>query len=81
LILLLSVATSIDALAVGISLSLLGASIIFPAAIIGVVCFVLSSVGAAISSRLTDVFGDRLKIIGGIILIAIGLRILIEHLV
>lgn len=80
-VLLLSIATSIDALAVGISISLLDTPIVFPAAIIGVVCFVLSSAGVAISSRLTAVFGNRLKIIGGVILIAIGLKILVEHLV
>ncbi len=79
-LLLLSIATSIDALAVGISLSLLGVSITIPAVMIGTVCFALSSMGAAISSRLAKIFGNRLKIVGGLILIAIGLRILIEHL-
>ncbi len=77
---LLSIATSIDALAVGISLSLLNVEIIAPAIIIGVVCFIFSSLGVAISSKLAKIFGNKLKIVGGLILIAIGFRILLEHL-
>jgi len=80
-LLLLSIATSIDALAIGISLSLIGEAIALPAIVTGIVCFTLSSLGAALGSRLAKLFGNRLKIIGGMILIAIGLRVLLEHLV
>lgn len=80
ILMLLSIATSIDALAVGISLSLLNVDILIPALIIGAVCFAFSSMGVAISSRLAKIFGNKLKVVGGLILIAIGLRILLEHL-
>lgn len=79
-LLVLSVATSIDALAVGLSLSLLEVEILLPAAIIAVVCFALSTAGALGSGRLGRLFGSRVRLLGGAILILIGLRILIEHL-
>jgi putative Mn2+ efflux pump MntP len=79
-LLALAVATSIDALAVGLSFSILEVQILIPAAIIGVVCFCLSSMAALASSRLGALFGSRVKLLGGSILILIGLRILLEHL-
>jgi putative Mn2+ efflux pump MntP len=76
----LSVATSIDALAVGLSLAVLGVDIWYPALVIGLVALTFTAVGLHLGKRLGAVFGRRMEIIGGAILIAIGLRILIEHL-
>lgn len=79
-LLLLSVATSIDALAVGFSFSLLKAPILLPAAIIGVVCFLMTAVGMSFGKGLARIFGRKVEILGGLVLIAIGVKILIEHL-
>ena len=77
----LSVATSIDALAVGLSLAMIGVAIWQPSVIIGVVTAVLSLIGIAIGGRLGARFGPTVEIIGGLILIAIGIRIVVTHLV
>ena len=77
---ILSVATSIDALAVGISLAVLIAPIIFPSLVIGLVTFALSSFGLLAGSKLGERFGKRMEIVGGVILIGIGLQVLISHL-
>lgn len=78
---LLSVAVSIDALAVGLSLGVLGISVWYPAFVIGLVTGILSLVAL----RLGQTFGSRLgkpvEIVGGIVLIGIGLRIAISHLI
>jgi putative Mn2+ efflux pump MntP len=79
-LLLLSIATSIDALAVGLSFSFLRISVVIPIAIIGLVAFLFSFAGVMVSSKLGSVVGNRIRILGGLILIAIGLRILIEHI-
>lgn len=77
---LLSIATSIDALAIGFSLSLLGVSIWTPALVIGLVAGVLTVTGMLLGRRLGDRWGARVEIVGGVILIGIGLKILFEHL-
>jgi manganese efflux pump family protein len=77
---LLSVATSIDALAVGLSLAMLGTSILLPALVIGVITAVLTAMGMAGGRRLGVLWGRRVEALGGLILIGIGLRILFEHL-
>ncbi|NLX50639.1 MAG: manganese efflux pump [Deltaproteobacteria bacterium] len=79
-LLLLSIATSIDALAVGFSFSLLKEPILFPALIIGLVCFVMTAVGMIFGKALARIFGRKVEILGGLVLIAIGVRILVEHL-
>lgn len=79
-LLLLSLATSIDALAVGFSLSLLSISIISPAIIIGLVTFLLSFAGVFIGKKFGHFLESKIEMAGGIILIAIGVKILIEHL-
>ena len=79
ILIMLSVATSIDALAIGLSLSFLGSSIIEPAIIIGIVTFSLSLLGVYIGKKF-GVYFEKIGILGGIILIIIGLRILFEHL-
>jgi putative Mn2+ efflux pump MntP len=79
-LLALSFATSIDALAVGITLSLLRTPILFAVTIIGIVTFGLSYCGVALGKRFGHFFESKVEIIGGLILIAIGLKILVEHL-
>jgi putative Mn2+ efflux pump MntP len=79
-VLTLSVATSIDALMVGLSFAFLQISILDPILIIGLVTFSLSLLGFFFGCRLGDFFGNKIKIIGGLILIGIGIRILLEHL-
>lgn len=79
-LLMLAVATSIDAFAVGLSLSFLGAAIVAPALVIGAVTFVFSAGGVYIGARAGHFFENRIEIAGGAILILIGLKILMEHL-
>ncbi len=76
-LLLLAIATSIDALAVGITFSLLKVNVVEPAIIIGIVTFVISIIGVYSGNKLGDMFGNKIEIIGGIILIGIGVKILI----
>ena len=78
-LLILSVATSIDALAVGLSLSFIEASIIIPAIIIGIITFFFSFLGVLIGKKSGRYF-EKIGVLGGVILVAIGIRILIEHL-
>ncbi len=80
MLILLSVATSLDALAVGLSLAMMGADIVPISVLIGVVSSVLSVVGLLFGAKLGEKFGKRMEIIGGIILIGIGLRVLTSHL-
>ena len=77
---LLSIATSIDALAVGFSLSVIGVSIWMPALVIGLVAGVLTIAGMLLGGRIGNRWGSRVEIFGGVVLIAIGIKILIEHL-
>ena len=76
----LSVATSIDALAVGISLAMISVPAIYPSVVIGLVTFGLSSFGLMAGNKLGEKFGKRMEVLGGVILIGIGLRILIGDL-
>lgn len=77
---MLSVATSIDALAVGISLSLLGGSIWSAAAIIGLVAAALTLVGMFCGKSLGVRFGHRMGLAGGLVLLAIGIKIVAPRL-
>jgi len=77
---MLAIATSIDALAVGLSLSFLKVAIILPAVIIGIITFFLSFLGVYIGKNLGHFFERKIEIIGGLILIGIGIKILVEHL-
>ncbi len=79
-LLVLAIATSIDALMVGLSFAFLQTSIAVPIAVIGAVTFGLSFVGFYFGCGLGKRFGHRIKIAGGVVLILIGLRILLEHL-
>ncbi len=76
----LSVATRIDALAVGLSLAMVGSTIVVPAIVIGIVAASFTTFGMIIGRRLSTVWGSRVEVVGGLILIGIGLKILIEHL-
>lgn len=78
--LVLAVATSIDALAVGISLAMTGDDIMTSAVVIGVVTFLISASGVKIGSLFGDRFGKKAELVGGVILILIGLRVLLDHL-
>lgn len=77
---MLAVATSIDAFAVGLSLAMLNVQILYPSIVIGVVTGSLSLVGLLAGHRLGMLFGKRMEIVGGIILVGIGLRVLMTHL-
>jgi manganese efflux pump family protein len=79
-VLVLSVATSIDALAVGVTLSLVTQSIFAAVTAIGVITFVLSYAGVEFGRRTRHFVENKIEIAGGLILIAIGLKILIAHL-
>lgn len=78
-LLVLSVATSIDALAVGLGFAFLNISIVAPVLVIGTVTFSLSLIGGLVGSELFRRFENRVQIVGGLILIGIGLKLLIEH--
>ncbi len=77
---LLALATSIDAFCVGISLSLLCASILLPVIVIGSITFFLSLISVYVGKKLGDVLRNKVEFLGGVILICIGFKILIEHL-
>jgi putative Mn2+ efflux pump MntP len=77
---LLSIATSVDALAVGLSLALVGSSIVVPAIVIGVVAGSLTVVGMLLGRRIGIFWGKRVEVIGGLVLVAIGVQIVIKHL-
>jgi len=77
---MLSIATSIDALAVGFSLALLGVDIWFPALIIGITAAVLTVAGMCLGQKVGALWGRRVEIAGGIVLFIIGIKILAEHL-
>ena len=77
---LLAIATSIDALAVGVSMAFMNVPVLASAVVIGVVAFVLSLVGGLVGKRLGGLFQRRAELVGGLVLIAIGVKILIEHL-
>ena len=79
-LLVLSIATSIDALVIGITLSLITTSIGVAVAAIGMITFVLSYLGVLIGKRFGHFFENKIEIAGGLILIALGVKILVEHL-
>jgi manganese efflux pump family protein len=79
-LIVLSIATSIDALAVGFSIALLSIPILLPALLIGLVTFLLSFLATHMGRRLNLRFGKRMEIVGGLVLGLIGLRILLAHL-
>lgn len=79
-LLLLSVATSVDALVVGVSFSLLKLSLLTTITVIGAVTFALCLPAVWLGRRLGERMAKRAEVLGGVALIAIGLKILVEHL-
>ena len=75
----LSVATSIDALAVGLSLALLNVQIVTASIVIGIVAAGMTLLGMKFGRALGDRFGHRMELIGGLILVAIGVNIVLNH--
>lgn len=80
-LLILSVATSIDALAVGLSFAFLKIYIATPIIVIGTVTFLLSFIGVFAGNKFGHFLEKKIEITGGLILIGIGIKILLEHLV
>jgi len=76
----LAIATSIDALAVGVTFAFFKVNLILAISIIGIVTFVLSLFGVVIGNKFGDKLQNKAELTGGIILIIIGLKILLEHL-
>lgn len=76
----LAIATSIDALAVGITFAFLSVNIVEAVTIIGIITIVLSIIGVFIGNKFGNKYGKRAETIGGIVLVSIGLKILLEHL-
>jgi putative Mn2+ efflux pump MntP len=66
-------------MAVGLSMAMIKTAIVFPAIVIGVVTAGLSTFGLQAGARLGEVFGKRMEIIGGLILIGIGLNVVFTH--
>jgi len=80
LLLTLSLATSMDALAVGLSFAFLKVNIALASAIIGVVAFTITALGFLVGRKVSSLFGRWAEVIGGVILIGIGLRIILTHI-
>lgn len=80
LVLTQAVATSIDALAVGVSLAALNVNIYSSAALIGIITFVCCLIGHFLGKRLGGLFSNWAQLAGGTVLIVIGIKILVEHL-
>ena len=76
----LAVATSIDALAVGITLSVLKVNLFTAIALIGIITYILSIIGVIIGNKIGNKLSTLAELFGGVILITIGIKILIEHL-
>lgn len=79
-LLVLGIATSIDALAVGVTFAMIKVAIVAPVAIIGLVTFLLCLIGVYIGDAFGHFFEKKIEIFGGLVLIGIGLKILIQHI-
>ncbi|MBP1928887.1 putative Mn2+ efflux pump MntP [Methanolinea mesophila] len=79
-VLLLAVATSIDALAIGLGFAFLDIQIAIPSLIIGLISAIFAIAGVMMGTRLEKILGNKMEILGGIILIGIGIKIVLEHL-
>ena len=80
MLVVMSVGTSIDALAVGLSLAFTGHDILWPSLVIGLVAAGMTYAGLRLARRLSAVFGRPAQVLGGLVLIGIGLRVLVSHL-
>jgi len=79
-IFVLSIATSIDALVVGFSLAALQVAILYTSVVIGLIAFLMTIIGVKIGPLFGQMVGKRAELLGGLILILIGVKILLEHL-
>jgi putative Mn2+ efflux pump MntP len=79
-LILLSIATSIDAFAVGLSIVFLKIPVLLSVVTIGIVALLFSIIGLFAGTRLGETFGKRMEILGGMILIGIGVRVVLTHL-
>lgn len=79
-LLTLAIATSIDALAVGVSFSVINTPIFLSVITIGIITFIISFLGVFIGDKFGHLFEKQAEIIGGLVLIGIGIKILFEHL-
>ncbi len=77
---ILSLATSIDAFAVGLSIAIIKVPVLLSVIAIGVVTFLLSALGLFAGAKLGETFGKRMEIFGGLILLGIGIRVVLTHL-
>lgn len=77
---MLSIATSLDALAVGLSLAIIGISVAYPAFVIGLMAAMLTLIGMAVGRRVGSLWGRRVEAFAGMVLIVIGISIIWEHL-
>ena len=78
--LILSIATSIDALAVGITFAFFNVNLVLAISLIGIITFILSVIGTKIGNRFGDKYENKAELLGGIILVLLGVKILAEHL-
>lgn len=78
---ILSIATSIDALAVGITFAFLNVNLILAISLIGVITFIISVLGVKVGNIFGDKYEKKAEFAGGIILILLGIKILLEHLI
>lgn len=77
---ILALATSIDALAVGITFAFFEVNVLLAVTIIGLITFIISIIGVKIGNRFGDKYQSKAELTGGIILILLGIKILLEHL-
>ena len=76
----LAIATSIDALAIGITFAFFDVNIVLAVSIIGIITFIISILGVKIGNRFGDKYQNKAQLMGGIILVLLGFKILLEHL-
>jgi len=78
-VIILSIATSIDALAVGVSFAFLGIPVLYPSVVIGIVAFLMTACGMLSGERLGKLAGRKAEVLGGVLLIGIGVKILFAY--
>lgn len=81
MLVVLCVATSIDALAIGLSMAMISVDIVQAVLMIAIASLVLSIIGLRLGNKLSKLFGKRMEVLGGLLLIGIGIRIVVTHLI
>ena len=76
----LAIATSIDALAVGITFAFFDVNVIFAVSVMGVITFFISLLGVKVGNKFGDKYQNKAELMGGILLVLLGIKILVEHL-